>query len=138
MAKTSWRIPITSRQHEHDPPLAPERRSPHAELHHPRARTSRPLPTTVWFPNPDEPNVAPIPGAVLPAWAIDKIRTEFVGRPAHRPTPLLKIAIRDTAPAWTPASRPLPSPPRATTRRARRRGRPCSSPNSTPTPSRSH
>ncbi|MFE7276831.1 hypothetical protein [Streptomyces sp. NPDC057623] len=62
-----------------------------------RSRTSQPLPTTTWFPGPDEPNAAPIPGAVLPAWAIDKIRTDFVGRPGHRPAPLLKIAIRDTA-----------------------------------------
>ncbi|KUN00753.1 hypothetical protein AQI95_33955 [Streptomyces yokosukanensis] len=64
----------------------------------PRPRTGHPLPTTVWLPGPDEPNAAPIPGAVLPAWAIDKIRTDFVGRPGHRPVPLLKIAIRDTAP----------------------------------------
>ncbi|MZG20126.1 hypothetical protein GTY44_42770 [Streptomyces sp. SID5914] len=60
--------------------------------------TDRPLPTTIWLPGPDEPNAAPIPGAVLPAWALDKIRTEFVGRPGHWPAPLLKIAIRDTAP----------------------------------------
>ncbi|WP_435208558.1 hypothetical protein [Streptomyces sp. bgisy034] len=64
----------------------------------PRPRTAHPLPTTIWLPGPDEPNAAPIPGAVLPAWALDKIRTEFVGRPEHRPAPLLKIAIRDTAP----------------------------------------
>jgi hypothetical protein len=64
----------------------------------PRPCTKHPLPTTIWFPGPDEPNAAPIPGAVLPAWALDKIRTEFVGRPGHRPAPLLKIAIRDTAP----------------------------------------
>ncbi|MCX5420884.1 hypothetical protein [Streptomyces sp. NBC_00078] len=63
-----------------------------------RPPTSNPLPTTIWFPDSDEPNVAPIPRAVLPAWAIDKVRTEFVGRPGHRPAPLLKIAIRDTAP----------------------------------------
>ncbi|WP_338672655.1 hypothetical protein V1460_06405 [Streptomyces sp. SCSIO 30461] len=63
-----------------------------------RSRTAHPLPTTIWCPDSDEPNAAPIPGAVLPAWAIDKIRTEFVGRPDHRPVPLLKIAIRDTAP----------------------------------------
>ncbi|KOV62886.1 hypothetical protein [Streptomyces sp. MMG1121] len=63
-----------------------------------RSHTSQPLPTTVWLPSPDEPNAAPIPGAVLPAWALDKIRTDFVGRPLHRPLPLLKIAIRDTAP----------------------------------------
>ncbi|MED7828409.1 hypothetical protein [Streptomyces chiangmaiensis] len=41
--------------------------------------------------------MVPIPGAVLPSWAIDKVRTEFVGRPGHRPAPLFKIAIRDTA-----------------------------------------
>lgn len=63
-----------------------------------RSRTSNALPTTIWFPDPDEPNAAPIPGAVLPAWAIDKVRTEFVDRPDHRPAPLLKIAIRDTEP----------------------------------------
>ncbi|MEU6509697.1 hypothetical protein [Streptomyces sp. NPDC046942] len=64
----------------------------------PNSTTAHPLPTTVWFPDPDEPNAAPIPGAVLPAWALDKIRTDFVGRPAHRPAKLLKIAIRDIAP----------------------------------------
>lgn len=64
----------------------------------PRSRKPYPLPTTVWFPGSDEPNVAPIPGAVLPAWALDKIRTEFVGRPDSNPAPLLKIAIRDMAP----------------------------------------
>ncbi|AZM48797.1 hypothetical protein DMB38_26160 [Streptomyces sp. WAC 06738] len=63
----------------------------------PRSRTSRPLPTTIWLPGPDDP-ARPIPGAVLPAWAIDKIRTDFVDRPAHQPAHLLKIAIRDTAP----------------------------------------
>ncbi len=62
-----------------------------------RPPTSHPLPTTTWFPGTDEPNAAPIPGAVMPAWAIDKVRTEFVGRPGCRPAPLLKIAIRDTA-----------------------------------------
>ncbi|MES4891784.1 hypothetical protein [Streptomyces sp. NPDC096012] len=66
----------------------------------PIARRRRPahlLPTTVWLPDPDEPNAAPVPSAVLPAWALDTIRTDFVGRPADRPAPLLKIAIRDTA-----------------------------------------
>jgi hypothetical protein len=64
---------------------------------HPRT-AQHPLPITVWCPDPEEPNAAPMPGAVLPAWAIDKVRTELVGRPAHQPAPLLKIAIRDTAP----------------------------------------
>ncbi|MFD7706996.1 hypothetical protein [Streptomyces sp. NPDC059786] len=63
-----------------------------------RPRTSTSLPTTTWLPASDEPNVAPIPGAVLPAWALDKIRTDFVGRSDDRPAPLLRIAIRDTAP----------------------------------------
>ncbi|MEU5482837.1 hypothetical protein [Streptomyces mirabilis] len=63
-----------------------------------RPSTSNPLPTTIWFPAPDEPNAAPIPGAVLPAWAIDNVRTKFIGRPDHGPAPLFKIAIRDTAP----------------------------------------
>ncbi|MER6091326.1 hypothetical protein [Streptomyces bluensis] len=66
--------------------------------HAPHPRTAQPLPTTIWFPATDEPTTTPIPGAVLPAWAIDKIRTDLVERPAHRPAPLLKIAIRDTAP----------------------------------------
>jgi hypothetical protein len=46
-----------------------------------------PLPTTIWLPDTDEPNTTPIPGCVLPAWAIDKIRTDFVGRPDHLPVP---------------------------------------------------
>ncbi|MFF3466939.1 hypothetical protein [Streptomyces sp. NPDC002619] len=57
-----------------------------------------PLPTTIWFPDADEPNTAPIPGCVLPAWAIDKVRTDFVGLPEHLPVRLLKIAIRDMEP----------------------------------------
>ncbi|MEU3962943.1 hypothetical protein AB0F42_24575 [Streptomyces buecherae] len=32
---------------------------------------------------------------MLPAWALDKIRTEFAGHPTSAPAPLLKIAIRD-------------------------------------------
>jgi hypothetical protein len=69
---------------------------PKPTIPHPRT-SHHPLPITVWCPDPEELNVAPIPGAVLPAWAIDKVRTELVGRPAHQPAPLLKIAIRDTA-----------------------------------------
>ncbi|MFF5010589.1 hypothetical protein ACFY3G_48320 [Streptomyces phaeochromogenes] len=77
-----------------------------------RPRTTQPLPSTIWFPGADEPNVAPIPGAVLPAWAIDKARTEFVGCPSHRPAPLFKIAIRDTAPGMDAR---IPSTPFAAT-----------------------
>jgi hypothetical protein len=56
------------------------------------------LPTTIWLADTNEPNTAPIPGCVLPAWAIDTIRTDFVGHPEHLPVPLLKIAIRDMRP----------------------------------------
>jgi hypothetical protein len=79
----------------------------------PRPRTAHhQLPITVWCPDPEELSVAPIPGAVLPAWAIDKVRTELVGRPAHQPAPLLKIAIRDTAPGMDAR---IPSTPFAET-----------------------
>ncbi|WP_435602847.1 hypothetical protein [Streptomyces sp. bgisy130] len=40
----------------------------------------------------------PAPGAVLPAWAIEQIRTEFTHRPDQPPASLLKISIRDTGP----------------------------------------
>ncbi|WP_338686584.1 hypothetical protein QD712_37750 [Streptomyces acidiscabies] len=56
------------------------------------------LPTTIWLPDADEPNPAPIPGAVLPAWALDRIRTDFSRRPAHAPARLLKMAVRDSRP----------------------------------------
>lgn len=65
---------------------------------HPAAPRVGDLPATVWLPAPDEPNTAPIPGAVLPAWALDKIRTDFVGHSDDQPAPLLKIAIRNMAP----------------------------------------
>ncbi|MFJ9619055.1 hypothetical protein [Streptomyces noursei] len=63
-----------------------------------RPRVSRPLPTTIWLPAPDEPHVAPAPGAVLADWAIERIRTVFTTRPSHLPAPLLKISIQDTEP----------------------------------------
>jgi hypothetical protein len=58
-----------------------------------------PLPSTVWLLGPDddtrgEPSTAP---AVLPAWAITRIRSEFTRRPS-KPAPLLRIHIRDTEP----------------------------------------
>ncbi|MFI9080775.1 hypothetical protein ACIGW8_30625 [Streptomyces sioyaensis] len=40
----------------------------------------------------------PAPGAVLPDWAIEQIRTEFTHRPDQPPASLLKISIRDTGP----------------------------------------
>ncbi|MFF4602754.1 hypothetical protein ACFY12_08375 [Streptomyces sp. NPDC001339] len=65
-----------------------------------RHRTSprRPLPTTLWLPDPDQPDAVPAPGTVLPDWAIEKIRTEFTQRPGKVPAPLLKLSIRDTTP----------------------------------------
>lgn len=63
-----------------------------------RTHPASPLPTTVWFPAPDQPEAAPAPGGVLPAWAIEKIRTEYTRRPGRRPAHLLKISIQDTAP----------------------------------------
>ncbi|MFM9446927.1 hypothetical protein [Streptomyces acidiscabies] len=64
----------------------------------PTPLTSADLPTTVWLPDADELSPAPIPGAVLPAWALDRIRTDFSRRPAHAPARLLKMAIRDSGP----------------------------------------
>ncbi|MGP3949648.1 hypothetical protein [Streptomyces sp. 7N604] len=74
-------------------PITPSRRR-----RTPRTRPASPLPTTIWLPDPDQPDAAPAAGSVLPYWAIDKIRTEFIHRPGHLPAPLLKISIRDTAP----------------------------------------
>ncbi|WP_258528122.1 hypothetical protein [Streptomyces sp. NBRC 110611] len=58
------------------------------------------MPTTIWLPAPDDPHAAPAPapapGAVLPDWAIERIRTVFTTRPGDRPAPLLKISVRDT------------------------------------------
>ena len=63
-----------------------------------RTLSARPLPTTVWLPAPDQPDATPAAGRVLPDWAIEKIRTDFTHRPGHRPAPLLKVSITDTAP----------------------------------------
>ncbi|GCB94664.1 hypothetical protein SALB_07465 [Streptomyces noursei] len=59
---------------------------------------TRPLPTTIWLPAPDEPQAAPTPGTVLPGWAVERIRTVFTTRPGHLPAPLLKLSLRDTEP----------------------------------------
>ncbi|GGO99336.1 hypothetical protein [Wenjunlia tyrosinilytica] len=63
-----------------------------------RINAARQLPTTIWLPAPDEPDAAPAPGSVLPAWAIEKIRTDFTHRPGRMPATLLKISIQDTVP----------------------------------------
>ncbi|MFJ5952488.1 hypothetical protein [Streptomyces noursei] len=60
-----------------------------------RRHTTRPLPTTLWLPVPDQPDLVPAPGTVLPRWAIEKIRTEFTNRPGRAPAPLLKLSAPD-------------------------------------------
>ncbi|MGW0734488.1 hypothetical protein [Streptomyces sp. NPDC002851] len=62
------------------------------------SRTARPLPTTIWLPPTDRADTAPAPGQILPAWAHDKIRTEYTRRPGHPPAPVIRISIRDTGP----------------------------------------
>ncbi|MFD0059587.1 hypothetical protein [Streptomyces sp. NPDC056690] len=63
----------------------------------PRTTTSpSPLPATVWLPGPRDSEISPTAPAVLPSWAIDKIRTEFTRRPGRTPAPLLRLAISDT------------------------------------------
>lgn len=54
------------------------------------------LPATVWLPGPRDPHNPPTFPAILPLWAIDKIRTEFTHRPGRTPAPLLRLAISDT------------------------------------------
>ncbi|MFJ9618840.1 hypothetical protein [Streptomyces noursei] len=63
-----------------------------------RRHTSRPLPTTLWLPAPEQPDPIPAPGTVLPHWAIEKIRTEFTHRPGRAPAPLLKLSVPDAEP----------------------------------------
>lgn len=65
--------------------------------HRPAPQGARALPTTVWLPAPDQEDAAPLPGSVLPHWALEKIRTEFTSAGA-RPEPLLKICLHDTEP----------------------------------------
>ncbi|MGO4417743.1 hypothetical protein AB4Z54_02935, partial [Streptomyces sp. MCAF7] len=42
---------------------------------------------------------------MLPAWAIDKIHTEFTRRPGHPPARLIKILIPDTEPGMDARTR---------------------------------
>ncbi|MFJ8955083.1 hypothetical protein ACIRO1_33800 [Streptomyces sp. NPDC102381] len=59
---------------------------------------SPPLPISLWLPAPEYLATVPEPPAVLPDWAIDKIRSEFTRRPGHLPTGLLRLTIGDDAP----------------------------------------
>ncbi|MFD7339629.1 hypothetical protein ACFV98_26995 [Streptomyces violascens] len=54
------------------------------------------LPTSIWLPGPLDIAASPAFPAVLPDWAIDKIRTEFTRRPGQQPAPLWRLTIHDT------------------------------------------
>ncbi|MEE4590956.1 hypothetical protein V2J94_03420 [Streptomyces sp. DSM 41524] len=75
----------------------------HTTTSHPGA--SRPLPTTVWAPDSNNPSGIATPGEVLPGWALDKIRAEFTHRPGRPPARLIKIHIRDTEPGMDARAR---------------------------------
>jgi uncharacterized protein YndB with AHSA1/START domain len=62
-----------------------------------RKTNSSPLPTTIWLPDPHDLQTPPLAPAVLPDWALDKIRTEFTHRPGQPPAPLWRLAVGDTA-----------------------------------------
>ncbi|WP_055548979.1 hypothetical protein [Streptomyces sp. NBRC 110028] len=81
-------------------PKAHDRRSASSN-----SSASRPLPTTIWLPNPDDPEHVPAPEGVLPVWAIDKIRAEFAHRPGHVPAPLITIRINDAGPGMDARTR---------------------------------
>ncbi|MFJ2202223.1 hypothetical protein [Streptomyces violaceusniger] len=70
-----------------------------------RPGASRPLPTTVWAPDSNNPSGISTPGEVLPGWALDKIRAEFTHRPGRPPARLIKIHIRDTEPGMDARAR---------------------------------
>ncbi|MEV5776928.1 hypothetical protein AB0L49_37855 [Streptomyces antimycoticus] len=70
-----------------------------------RPGASRPLPTTVWAPDSNNPSGVSTPGEVLPGWALDKIRAEFTHRPGRPPARLIKIHIRDTEPGMDARAR---------------------------------
>ncbi|WP_327672706.1 MULTISPECIES: hypothetical protein [unclassified Streptomyces] len=65
---------------------------------HPRTSPKTSLPITLWLPGPEDLAALPIPPAVLPGWAIDKIRAEFTRSPGRPPTGLLRLTINDSAP----------------------------------------
>ncbi|MFJ9127692.1 hypothetical protein ACIRJS_26695 [Streptomyces sp. NPDC102340] len=54
-----------------------------------------PLPISLWLPAPEHLTTVPEPLAVLPGWAIDKIRSEFTRRPGRPSTVLLRLTIDD-------------------------------------------
>lgn len=72
-------------------------------------RDSAALPTTIWLPRPEQSRVAPAPGAVLPDWAIEMIRTEFGERPGGRSATLLKVSIQQDVVPGSDACMPCTS-----------------------------
>ncbi|MFE3186845.1 hypothetical protein ACFXKR_39250 [Streptomyces violascens] len=58
--------------------------------------SSSTLPTSIWLPGPHDTATSPAFPAVLPDWAIDKIRTEFTHRPGRKPAALWRLTIHDT------------------------------------------
>ncbi|MFF9560711.1 hypothetical protein ACF1DY_33465 [Streptomyces albus] len=65
----------------------------------PAADRTSPLPATVWLPPADELAPAPADDEVLPAWAIERIRTQIIPRPGDLPSPLLRVRINETGEA---------------------------------------
>ncbi|KOU38742.1 hypothetical protein [Streptomyces sp. WM6378] len=63
----------------------------------PRTTTApSPLPTSIWLPGPRDADTPPPFPAVLPDWAIGKIRTEFTQRHSRQPAPLWRLTVCDT------------------------------------------
>ncbi|MEV0604233.1 hypothetical protein AB0I82_33725 [Streptomyces sp. NPDC050315] len=56
------------------------------------------LPTTIWLPCSHTTDTSPDAPAVLPDWALDKIRAEFTRRSGDAPSPLWRLAIGDANP----------------------------------------
>ncbi|MGW1286765.1 hypothetical protein ACWD4N_24425 [Streptomyces sp. NPDC002586] len=71
----------------------------------PRTRAQIDLPTTVWLPGPHDTTPSPSAPAVLPDWALTKIRSEFTHRPGRTPAPLLRLAVGDTGPGMDARTR---------------------------------
>ncbi|WP_405598133.1 hypothetical protein [Streptomyces sp. NBC_00081] len=53
------------------------------------------MPATVWLPGLRDTETTRTAPAVLPSWAIDRIRAEFTHRPGRTPAPLLRLTIGD-------------------------------------------
>ncbi|MFZ3555811.1 hypothetical protein [Streptomyces sp. BH055] len=82
---------------------------PHPQTTTKAGHALRALPTTIWLPAPDDTTAPPRPPAVLPDWALPRIRNEFISTRAARtgelPAPLLRLSITDTAPGMDARTR---------------------------------